>query len=585
MESACSKHPHKATSKAGPGRARGPGALLSLAAFACAAAAACTDLLGVHDAVLGSSSGAGTGATSTTGPGGTGGTAGSGGGSSSSGGTGGTTTTGGTGGTTTSTAGSGGSSSSSGGVGGGGTGGGGTGGTSIFGACGDHVLQQANGEECDDGNNMSGDGCSATCAIEAAYQIDAGDAHTCVRFSGSGKLKCWGENESNVGRLGAGLTAYAIGDDPNEMGASLKTDDLGSAVTLQRFNCASSHSCALLDAGDVKCWGANDNGRLGLGDTMPRGFSPPQMGDALPKVALGGAVAALSSGRGSHTCAILSDGTLKCWGANGNGQLGYEDTDDRGDVAGEIDLLKGVKLAAGDLAVSVFTGAAFTCALLKDSTVKCWGFNGNGQLGWDPPARLNVGIKVGDMGDAVQATVLSQNGFGAVQTLALGFDHACALSTTGKVKCWGANSHGQLGQGNSASIGIGQNDMLSLQPVAIAPAKAIVAGSHHTCALLMDGSVLCWGQNGDGQLGYGDTKDRCLQPNDMADLMPVDLGPGAKAVALTAGDQHTCAVLADGHVKCWGGNVAGQLGYGDKNKRGDSGGEMGDNLKPLDLGQ
>ena len=228
-----------------------------------------------------------------------------------------------------------------------------------------------------------------------------------------------------------------------------------------------------------------------------------------------------------HTCALLDNGTVKCWGANDVGQLGQGDTDSRGDSAGEMgDDLDPVDLGAGRTAVAIAAGGVHTCALLDDGAVKCWG---DSALRAARPGRHATcrGDDAGEMGDDLDPV-----GLGAGRT-----------------------------------------------------AVAIAAGDVHTCALLDNGIVKCWGFNLDGELGYGDTDARGDGAGEMGDFLgPVGLGAGRTAVAITAGDFHTCALLDDDTVKCWGYNIVGQLGYGDTDNRGDGAGEMGDDLDPVDLG-
>ena len=115
-------------------------------------------------------------------------------------------------------------------------------------------------------------------------------------------------------------------------------------------------------------------------------------------------------------------------------------------------------------------------------------------------------------------------------------------------------------------------------------ALAVAASPGHTCAVLDDHSVKCWGDNSFGQLGLGDTKNRGGKPNEMGEKLPaVDLGPGRTALAVATGDAHTCALLEDHTVKCWGWNRSGQVGLGDTNNRGDGPGEMGAALPPVQL--
>ena len=116
-------------------------------------------------------------------------------------------------------------------------------------------------------------------------------------------------------------------------------------------------------------------------------------------------------------------------------------------------------------------------------------------------------------------------------------------------------------------------------------ATAIAVGSRNTCALLDDATVKCWGINSSGQLGQGDTSWRGDEVDEMGDfLLPVELGTGYATQSLRGGGPHACALLIDGAVKCWGANTYGSLGQGDTNHRGDEPGEMGDALWPIDLG-
>ena len=172
----------------------------------------------------------------------------------------------------------------------------------------------------------------------------------------------------------------------------------------------------------------------------------------------------------------------------------------------------------------------------------------------------------------------TRNGAGSERTsfdvpitpqVAAGDSHTCALFDNGAVKCWGYNGFGQLGLGNTNDV----NKPTDL-PVfeGIARATAISAGAHHTCALFDNGAVKCWGLNYFGQLGLGNTTN-ASKPM----LLPVPVD-GAHATAISAGAYHTCALFGNGAMKCWGLNGSGQLGLGDMNDRGDEPNEMGDNL-------
>ena len=423
-------------------------------------------------------------------------------------------------------------------------------------------------------------------AAASAAEAGLDRHHTCV-ISDDGALRCWGSNAR--GQLGYGDTVKR-GDNPNEMGANLTLVSLGSGRTITQVALGRDHTCAVLDNGAVKCWGANDYGQLGVGSTTTLGDGPGEMGDNLPAVNLGSGLTATAIAAGNqHTCALLNNGRVKCWGLGADGRLGYGDTVTRGDQLNETgDNLTYVALGTGRTAVALSAGRDHTCAILDNGAVKCWGANDYGQLGQgDAAAR---GDDLNDMGDLLPAVAL---GLGRTALgVTTGADHACALLDTGAVKCWGHNAYGQLGVGHTATLGDGPGEMgdnlpavdLGGLPGAGITALALAAGDDHTCALRDDNTVKCWGGNLDGQLGLGDTEDRGDGANEMGDSLPtVDLGPGRVAVALGAGSSHTCAVRDTGDLVCWGLNQHGQLGQGDTAWRGDEAGELGASLAPINL--
>ena len=185
--------------------------------------------------------------------------------------------------------------------------------------------------------------------------------------------------------------------------AVLPLVDLGSGRTAKSVSAGGSHTCAVLDNSGVKCWGGNAAGQLGLGDAAGRGSQGGQMGDDLPAVDLGSGRSAKAVAAGeNHTCALLDNNRVKCWGDNQFGQLGLGDTASRGSAAGQMgDNLPAVDLGKGRTAQAIATGAAadHTCALLDDGKVKCWGLNDAGQLGLGDTG--NRGDQGGEMGDAL----------------------------------------------------------------------------------------------------------------------------------------------------------------------------------------
>ena len=426
-----------------------------------------------------------------------------------------------------------------------------------------------------------------------ARQIDTAGEFVCALLIDN-SVKCWGQN--NNGLLGYGDTNDR-GINAGEMGNALPRVDFGVGRTVTQVTTGLFSSCALLDDATVKCWGDNDDVGLGYGDTNARGDGLGEMGDALPAVDLGEGRTAVELSVGSrYCCAVLDDASLKCWGANQDGQLGYGDTSVRGDQPGEMgDSLAAVDLGDGLTIVHVSAGIDFfsthTCAILDDASVKCWGGNDEGQLGYGDTN--NRGDKAGDMGNALPKVDLGV-GRTALQ-VSTGSKFTCALLDDASVKCWGQNNVGQLGYGDKNNRGDGPGEMGdNLPAVDLGSGRSAVqisAGHEHTCAVLDDASIKCWGENDDGQLGYGDKITRGDGLGEMGDsLPPVDLGANQRAIQVSTGGNgdeflfHTCAVLEDGTVKCWGRNGQGQLGYGDRVIRGDQPGEMGDQLPAVDLG-
>ncbi|HMQ24386.1 MAG TPA: hypothetical protein PKA98_00235 [Acidimicrobiales bacterium] len=374
------------------------------------------------------------------------------------------------------------------------------------------------------------------------------------------------------------------GDGPGEMGANLLTVDLGTGRTATALATREDHTCAVLDDGSVKCWGGNATGQLGLGDTASRGDNPGEMGDDLPTVDLGAGRTATSVTTGNdYTCALLDGGDVKCWGDNADGRLGLGDTARRGDGPGEMgDALPVVELGTGRTGTAITAGANHTCAVLDAQTVKCWGRNLFGELGLGDTANRGDGA---DMGDALPPV-----DFGAGRTatvMSAGFSHSCALLDDDTLKCWGFNGDGRLGLGDFNNRGDAPGEMGDALPAIDLGSGRTVAsfstGAGSICAILDDAELKCWGYNLDGRLGLGDTATRGDAPGEMGDNLPaVQLGAGRTAVEVYSGE-HSCARLDDGTVRCWGPNGAGQLGLGDAATRGDGPGEMGDNLPAVQI--
>jgi alpha-tubulin suppressor-like RCC1 family protein len=306
---------------------------------------------------------------------------------------------------------------------------------------------------------------------------------TCV-YSTPDLLQCWGAIDGSKQRVGltmAGVTSFA------------------------QLSMGQDRACELTLSGDVLCWGAK--------------FS-----DGATPIAGLGEVVGMSTGGGQHTCAVLSDGRAKCWGANESGQLGDGTKMPR---TGPVEVgLSGI--------VQMSVGSQFSCALLNTGEVRCWGDNSYAELG------------DGSNHDSL-APVTPSNLPADVVRIVSGPNHTCALSSLGSVRCWGSNGYGQLGK---VDAGAGAPVIAELP----GPVRDLAVGSYHTCAILSDDKVTCWGQNNKGQIGT--TVSNSELPHSL------DFGP-EKPMQISAGAAHSCVRLLSGKVKCWGWNFSGQLGNND----------------------
>ncbi len=420
------------------------------------------------------------------------------------------------------------------------------------------------------GSTASGEQASSEFRRLPAGFLDATEAHTCAILD-TGQVRCWGDGYS--GRLGYG-NQEDIGND--EVPGSVGPVDIGTGRTALAVATGETHSCVILDTRDVRCWGAGDYGRLGYGNEVDIGDteSPASAGP----VDLGAGAMAINAAV-DHTCAILDAGQVRCWGEGDYGRLGYGGTEDIGDTE-DPDSVGPVDLGAGRTAVAISAENDHTCAILDTGQVRCWGYGGDGELGYG---------NTDDIGDEPGET---PGGFGPVDlgagrtavAIAAGSAHTCAILDTGQVRCWGYGGLGQLGYGNTENIGDGETPG-SVGPVDLGAGRtavAISAGQSHTCAILDTGEVLCWGYGASGRLGYGNTEN-IGDGETPGSVGPVDLGAGRTAVAISAGSSHTCAVLDTGQVRCWGSGLSGRLGYGNTDTIGNDPGETPGGFGPVDL--
>ncbi len=374
---------------------------------------------------------------------------------------------------------------------------------------------------------------------------------------------CWGRND--LGQLGLGDIENR-GDQPGEM-ANLPAINLGRDFAVASLSYSNMNTCAASTEGAVKCWGFHEEGRLGYPHTEPQGDGPGEMGRELQEVDLGAGFRAAKVFVGdNHSCALSRDDRLKCWGFNEFGQLGLEDTESRGDDAGEMgEQLPYVNFGPGARVLDVALGQQFTCVLLGDQSVRCFGDGSGGALG--NGFKATVGDEAGEMGASLLPVVLSDKS--APQKIEAGAGFACALLASGKVHCWGESFAGQLGTGERGEAG-GDPDE-PIQPVRLGSgqlATGLTCGGGHCCVVLVQNTMKCWGSNGSGQLGLGDTSNRGQTPETIGDNLPfVYLNPLSYVQKAEAVANTTCVTIDD-ELTCWGLNSYGQLGQGDLVNRG-----------------
>lgn len=381
--------------------------------------------------------------------------------------------------------------------------------------------------------------------LEDTKAIAAGARHTCV-LRQTGGVICWGANER--GQLGDGTTngherPTAVAD----MAGLVGIDAAGSRTcgfTTQAVFCwgeldgqpatrprkmversegdnivelelGPAHACVRQLSGTVRCWGANGDGRLGDGSLESRQHAASAAVGSVVDLALGY----------RHSCALQSSGKVSCWGDDAGGALGRGDPDDA-----SAEARVGVQRVSGlDDAIDLASGDAFSCAASKSGAVTCWGRNDRGQLGdGSKEASRPFPGAIPDLEDGIAVTT--------------GLAQACAVRKTGAVVCWGVNDKGQLGRAAAPTP-------LRPGPVPkLDDAIAVSLGAEHGCALRRTGEVLCWGSDAQGQLGDG-AGSRGGKVAQLSD-----------AIALGSGRAHTCALRRSGAVVCWGANNQGQIG-------------------------
>jgi alpha-tubulin suppressor-like RCC1 family protein len=355
--------------------------------------------------------------------------------------------------------------------------------------------------------------------------ISAGYNHACGITAGH-VAYCWGRNaEGELGNPSATTLCPERGEACSE-----KPVRVVGGLAFTSISAGHNYTCAITTGGAAYCWGANAFGQLGTGVQTPS--SRPA------RVALEGVAFTSVSAGDSHTCAVASGGTAYCWGSNAGGKLGTGGPPGGGHavptpVAGHVTFR------------SISAGYFHTCGVARNGATYCWGRNEQGEVGTTVRRMSTTPVRVA--GDLASRLVQA----------ASEFDYSCAVDVHGVLHCWGSDCFGQLGL-DSLTEQCGAPAMpCSPTPAAVntpAEIETVSVSFSHSCALTTAGTVLCWGDNNEGQTGNGTMGERVPTPTPVAG--------GLTFGALGVGREFTCAIAADGAPYCWGRNVDGQLGIG-----------------------
>jgi alpha-tubulin suppressor-like RCC1 family protein len=390
-----------------------------------------------------------------------------------------------------------------------------------------------------------GGACLPPSSAAAEREIAAGGRSSCAILSPA-QASCWGADE--FGQLADGLDQNSSAPVPVAIGGA---EVAGVAV-------GAADACFRLVAGTIRCAGANRAGQLGDGET-----GGPS---SLPREVLGVAEAVDVSVGQETACAVSAQGHVYCWGAAGYGLLGSG--------AGHVLSDEPVEIPGVEGATQVSVGASSACALVVGGQVECWGRSNEGQLGGGSVLYETCEPDRGIYCSRVPVVT----GVTGASEISVGADHACALLASGSVECWGANAVAQLGEGTnigpeSCSAGtFGESVACSAVPrtvPALSGAIGIEAGESDSCALMADGTVRCWGQDSHGELGTG-AESACYElgrdepPYRPAacTLTPTLVPEAAGVREIATGGSHLCALEAQGEYRCWGRNTSGELGDG-----------------------
>ncbi|CAB5069331.1 unannotated protein [freshwater metagenome] len=388
-----------------------------------------------------------------------------------------------------------------------------------------------------------------------AVSISAGELHTCAVMADH-TARCWGSNDyiGHYGALGNGTTANSSVPvrvvDPADT-----TTALGGIASISS---GAGTTCAVMTDHTARCWGSNNHGELGNGTTVDSLVPVTVVDPADTTTALGG-IATITAGDYS-TCALLVDHTARCWGYNEVGQLGHGTITTRSSVpVTVVNPADTTQALSGIASISVDGGFHF-CAVMDDGTARCWGYNKDGQLGNKTTLNSSVPVTVLKPVNSTDFTSPLSGIASITATMNNLGSHTCAALTDGTARCWGRNGSGQLGNNSTFSRTAATSRVLDPADTtqALGGIASITVARVSTCALMTDHTARCWGSNYSGELGNG-TNDNSSVPVTVVD--PADTTTALGGISsISAGDSLACALLTDGTARCWGYNYAGQLG-------------------------
>jgi alpha-tubulin suppressor-like RCC1 family protein len=311
----------------------------------------------------------------------------------------------------------------------------------------------------------------------------------------------------------------------------------GSTTVVALSTGMAGAQCALLSNGTTKCWGPDSFGELGDGNTTSVVSTP------VSATTVSAANPAKAISMGQATCAALTDGTVQCWGYNGSGNLG------NGTSTNSLTAVTTYSNSASNPALQVSAGLYTGCAVFHDGTAECWG-----NVGGNPAAPL-LGNSLNAAGSLTPVPVSMTN---PATAISVGNSSACALMADTTVQCWGSNTQGELGTGSFTGPDTCDTHACSPIPVPVISLKNVtmvsVGGLADVACAVSAGTVWCWGSNMYSQLG---------QPATVTELAtPVQISGISTAVAVSVGYSSVCALLTGGTVQCWGNGVDGQMGNG-----------------------